>query len=187
MSVINTNVSATITSNALAKNDRAMSQSMERLSTGQRINSASDDAAGLAIASKMTSQIRGLDQAVRNGNDAISMIQTADGAMVEVTNMLQRMREIAVQGASDTNTATDRDALDIEFQSLEDQIQEISENTQWNGTNILDGQLGQVDFQIGANASQTVSVTFADLNTDQGTASATLSLAGVFTTLDGSI
>ncbi len=113
MSVINTNVSATITSNALAKNDRAMSQSMERLSTGQRINSASDDAAGLAIASKMTSQIRGLDQAVRNGNDAISMIQTADGALVEVSNMLQRMRELSVQAASDTNTATDRDALDI--------------------------------------------------------------------------
>ncbi|MDB4580979.1 flagellin [Porticoccaceae bacterium] len=187
MSVINTNVSATLTSNALAKNDRAMSQSMERLSTGQRINSASDDAAGLAIASKMTSQIRGLDQAVRNGNDAISMIQTADGAMVEVSNMLQRMREIAVQGASDTNTATDRDALDIEFQSLEDQIQAISENTQWNGTNILDGQLGQVDFQIGANASQTISVTFEDLNTAyNSSASATKSLAGVFTTLEGS-
>ena len=187
MSVINTNVSATLTSNALAKNDRAMSQSMERLSTGQRINSASDDAAGLAIASKMTSQIRGLDQAVRNGNDAISMIQTADGAMVEVSNMLQRMREIAVQGASDTNTDTDRDALDIEFQSLEDQIQAISENTQWNGTNILDGELGQVDFQIGANASQTISVTFEDLNTAyDSSASATKSLAGVFTTLDGS-
>ena len=187
MSVINTNVSATLTSNALAKNDRAMSQSMERLSTGQRINSASDDAAGLAIASKMTSQIRGLDQAVRNGNDAISMIQTADGAMVEVSNMLQRMREIAVQGASDTNTDTDRDALDIEFQSLEDQIQAISENTQWNGTNILDGQLGQVDFQIGANATQTISVTFEDLNTAyNSSASATKSLAGVFTTLDGS-
>jgi len=187
MSVINTNVSATLTSNALAKNDRAMSQSMERLSTGQRINSASDDAAGLAIASKMTSQIRGLDQAVRNGNDAISMIQTADGAMVEVSNMLQRMREIAVQGASDTNTDTDRDALDIEFQSLEDQIQAISENTQWNGTNILDGQLGQVDFQIGANATQTISVTFADLNTAFGTASATTALTtGPFTKLDGS-
>jgi len=184
MSVINTNVSATLTSNALAKNDRAMSQSMERLSTGQRINSASDDAAGLAIASKMTSQIRGLDQAVRNGNDAISMIQTADGAMVEVSNMLQRMREIAVQGASDTNTDTDRDALDIEFQSLEDQIQAISENTQWNGTNILDGQLGQVDFQIGANATQTISVTFADLNTAFGTASATTALTtGPFTKL----
>ena len=187
MSVINTNVSATLTSNALAKNDRAMSQSMERLSTGQRINSASDDAAGLAIASKMTSQIRGLDQAVRNGNDAISMIQTADGAMVEVSNMLQRMREIAVQGASDTNTDTDRDALDIEFQALEDQIQAISENTQWNGTNILDGQLGQVDFQIGANATQTISVTFADLNTAFGTASATTALTtGPFTKLDGS-
>ena len=123
MSVINTNVSATLTSNALAKNDRAMSQSMERLSTGQRINSASDDAAGLAISSKMTSQIRGLDQAVRNGNDAISMVQTADGALVEVTNMLQRMRELAVQSASDTNTSTDRTALNTEFTALTTQIE----------------------------------------------------------------
>ena len=102
MAVINTNIAATITANALAKNDRAMTQTMERLSTGQRINSASDDAAGLAIASKMTSQIRGLDQAVRNGNDAISMLQTADGAMVEVSNMLQRMRELSVQGGNGT-------------------------------------------------------------------------------------
>ena len=97
MSVINTNVAATVTSNALAKNERAMGQAMERLSTGQRINSAADDAAGLAISSKMTSQIRGLDQAVRNANDAISMIQTADGAAIEITNMFQRMRELAVQ------------------------------------------------------------------------------------------
>ena len=104
MSVINTNVAATVTSNALAKNERAMGQAMERLSTGQRINSAADDAAGLAISSKMTSQIRGLDQAVRNANDAISMIQTADGAAIEITNMFQRMRELAVQSKNGTNT-----------------------------------------------------------------------------------
>jgi flagellin len=168
MSVINTNVSATLTSNALAKNDRAMSQSMERLSTGQRINSASDDAAGLAIASKMTSQIRGLDQAVRNGNDAISMIQTADGAMVEVTNMLQRMREVTVQAASGTNTTDDLAALNIEFKALEAQIDEIAKNTEWNGTKVLDGSAGSVTFQVGASASQTISIEFADLNTDFG-------------------
>ncbi|MDB9969383.1 flagellin [Porticoccaceae bacterium] len=168
MSVINTNVSATLTSNALAKNDRAMSQSMERLSTGQRINSASDDAAGLAIASKMTSQIRGLDQAVRNGNDAISMIQTADGAMVEVTNMLQRMREVTVQAASGTNTTDDLAALNIEFKALGAQIDEIAKNTEWNGMKMLDGSAGSITFQVGAGASQTISVEFADLNTNFG-------------------
>jgi flagellin len=165
MSVINTNVSATLTSNALAKNDRAMSQSMERLSTGQRINSASDDAAGLAIASKMTSQIRGLDQAVRNGNDAISMIQTADGAMVEVTNMLQRMREVAVQSASGTNTQSDRDALQVEFSALATQIQAVGNNTQWNGKEILDTSAVATTFQIGSNASQTLTHTFAQVET----------------------
>jgi len=159
MSVINTNVSATLTSNALAKNDRAMSQSMERLSTGQRINSASDDAAGLAIASKMTSQIRGLDQAVRNGNDAISMVQTADGALVEVSNMLQRMRELAVQSASDTNTSTDRTALNTEFTALTAQIEATMVNTQWNGQDLLDGDSSSLGFQVGANASQTITVT----------------------------
>ena len=99
MTVINTNTAATLTANALAKNERAMSQTMERLSTGQRINSAADDAAGLAISSRMTSQINGLNMAVRNTNDAISMVQTADGALVEVTNMLQRMRELAIQAS----------------------------------------------------------------------------------------
>ena len=190
MSVINTNVAATITSNALAKNDRAMGQSMERLSTGQRINSASDDAAGLAIASKMTSQIRGLDQAVRNGNDAISMIQTADGAMVEVSNMLQRMRELTVQAASGTNTSDDLASLDIEFQALDDQIDAISINTEWNGQKLLDGSLGAVAFQVGANASQTISVTFADLNTDNSATEATgagTATTDMFTGLDNDV
>jgi len=174
MPVINTNVAATITSNALAKNERAMSQTMERLSTGQRINSAGDDAAGLAISSKMTSQIRGLDQAVRNGNDAISMIQTADGAMVEVTNMLQRMRELTVQAATGTNGTADLAALNTEFEALTAQIQSISENTEWNGKKLLDGSAGSIAFQVGANASQTVSIEFADFNTDFGVGSATL-------------
>ena len=166
MTVINTNTAATITANALTKNERAMSQAMERLSTGVRINSAGDDAAGLAISSRMTSQINGLDMAVRNANDAISMVQTEDGAMIEVTNMLQRMRELAIQAASGTNSSTDRAALDTEFTALASQIQSVGSNTQWNGTDIIDGTpgtSGAVSFQVGANASQTVSHTFADI------------------------
>ena len=118
MTVINTNVAASITANALTKNERAMSQAMERLSTGQRINNAGDDAAGLAIASRMTSQINGLNMAVRNANDAISMVQTEDGALIEVTNMLQRMRELAVQSASGTMSSTDRTALQVSSKTL---------------------------------------------------------------------
>ena len=177
MTVINTNVAATITANALTKNERAMSQAMERLSTGLRINSAGDDAAGLAISSRMTSQIKGLDQAVRNANDAISMVQTADGALIEITNMLQRMKELAVQAASGTNSATDRDALHVEFAALIAAVEDIADDTQWNGSNLLDGTVGSsgaVAFQVGANASQTISVTFADLETDGDSASSGL-------------
>ena len=166
MTVINTNVAASITANALTKNERAMHQAMERLSTGQRINSASDDAAGLAIASRMTSQINGLNMAVRNANDGISMVQTADGALVEVSSMLQRMRELMVQAASGTMTTADKTALNVEFGALEDQIHAISTNTEWNGTKLLDGSLGSFNLHVGANASQTIAVQFADLNTD---------------------
>ena len=168
MTVINTNTAATLTANALTKNERAMSQTMERLSTGSRINSASDDAAGLAISSKMTSQINGLNMAVRNTNDAISMIQTVDGAVVEITSMLQRMRELTVQAASETNTVADKAALNTEFQALDDEIDRIATNTQFNGTKVMDGSLGAVAFQVGANASQTISVTFADFQTNFG-------------------
>ena len=168
MTVINTNNAASITANALTKNERAMNQAMERLSTGQRINSAGDDAAGLAISSRMTSQLNGLNMAVRNANDAISMVQTADGAIVEVTSMLQRMRELAVQSASGTMGSTDRAALDVEFEALDAEILRISQNTEWNGTKLLDGSLNASaasTFQVGANASQTISLTFADLST----------------------
>ena len=166
MTVINTNTAATIAANALTKNERAMSTAMERLSTGQRINSAGDDAAGLAISSKMTSQVNGLNQAVRNANDAISMIQTEDGAMVEVTNMLQRMRTLAVQAASGTNTSTDRTALDLEFTALAAQIQDIGSNTQWNGVSMMDGSTTTATtFQVGANANQEVTHTFSQIKT----------------------
>jgi flagellin len=172
MTVINTNNAATITANALTKNERAMSQAMERLSTGQRINSAGDDAAGLAISSRMTSQINGLNMAVRNANDAISMVQTADGAMVEVESMLQRMRELAVQAASGTYSATDRSALNTEFQALGAEITRVGGNTQWNGTNILDGVAtsGAQSFQVGANASQTIDHTFTTIGKNSSTA-----------------
>jgi flagellin len=166
MATINTNMSAKVAANSLVRNDRSMSATMERLSTGLRINSAKDDAAGLAISSKMTSQIRGLDQAVRNANDAISMIQVAEGAMKEVTNMLQRMRELGVQAISDSNTANDRSALNNEYKQLSAEIQRIAENTQWNGTNILDdtiGSSGVSTFQVGANANQTIDVDFGNL------------------------
>jgi flagellin len=169
MTVINTNVAASITANALTKNERAMSQAMERLSTGQRINSAGDDAAGLAISSRMTSQINGLNMAVRNANDAISMVQTAEGAIGEIVNMLQRMRELAVQATTGTMNSTDKAAADVEFEALDAEILRVSQNTEWNGTKLLDGSLNAsaaTSFQVGANASQTISVTFSDFSTD---------------------
>jgi flagellin len=138
---------------------------MEQLSTGKRINSAKDDAAGFAISNKMTSQIRGLDQAVRNANDGISMLQTADGAMTEVTNMMQRMRELGVQSANDSNTGENREYLDLEFQQLKGEIDRIIKNTQWNGVNVLDKSFdnnttaGKFIFQVGANSGQTISHT----------------------------
>jgi flagellin len=157
----------------MTRNERSMSSTMERLSTGLRINSAKDDAAGLAISSKMTSQIRGLDQAVRNSNDAISMVQVAEGAMKEVTNMFQRMRELAVQSISDSNTTADRGALNNEYKQLSAEVSRIAENTQWNGTNILDGARTNTVFQIGANANQTIAVNFGDLSTNNATGSVT--------------
>ena len=173
MATINTNMSANIAANSMVRNERTMTSTMERLSTGLRINSAKDDAAGLAISSKMTSQIRGLDQAVRNANDAISMIQVAEGAMKEVTNMFQRMRELAVQSISDSNTNADRGALNNEYKQLSAEVARIAENTQWNGTNILDGARTNSVFQIGANADQTIAVNFGDLSTNNLTVAVT--------------
>ena len=168
MAVINTNVAATLTANALARNERAMGQSMERLSTGLKINSASDDAGGLSMGLTMTAQIKGLDMAAKNANDAISMIQTADGATVEIGNMMQRMRELAVQAVNGTQTAADLDALDLEYQALLSEIDRIAEATQFNGTAIITGAVGAtgtVTFQVGADSAQTVTVAFGDFNT----------------------
>lgn len=173
MTSINTNVSAQLTANALTQNNRAMSQTMERLSTGSRINSAADDAAGLAIVSKMDAQVTGLNQAVRNANDAISMIQTADGAAVEIDSMLQRMREISVSSSNGTNTTADLTNMNKEFANLATEIQRVVDTTQFNNTNILDGSVGTngvVSFNIGANASQAVDVDFANFALGSSTA-----------------
>ena len=171
MATINTNMAANIAANSMTRNERSMSQTMERLSTGIRINSAKDDAAGLAISSKMTSQINGLNQAVRNANDAVSMLQVGEGAMKGVTDMLQRMRELAVQAISDSNTTSDRSALNSEYKQLSSEINRIGGNTQWNGTNLLDGQIGSsgsVTFQVGANANQTVATSFTAMGSTEG-------------------
>ena len=188
MPVINTNISATLTANALTKNERAMSQAMERLSTGLRINSAADDAAGLAISSKMTSQINGLNQAARNSNDAISMLQTADGAYIEIGNMLQRMRELSVQAATGTNTTGDIANLNLEFNALGSSIDSIVANTQWNGMKVLDGSggaTGTFTFQVGANATQTLAVNFGDADAASGASK--IKVATALTTSVGSI
>ena len=164
MSVINTNVKSLIAQQALATNNRSLSKAMEQLSTGKRINSAADDAAGLAITSKMTAQIRGLNQAVRNANDGISMIQTVEGALNEVTNMLQRMRELAVQSANGTNSSTDRSSLDTEFDQLSAEISRISDKTTWNGMEVVGSAAGGYGFQVGADAAATVTISFIDID-----------------------
>ena len=174
MAVINTNIAATMTTNALARNDRDMAATMERLSTGKSINSAKDDAAGLAVSSRMTAQIRGLDQAVQNANDAISMVQTADGASIEIGNMMQRMRELAVQASNGTVTSTDQSSLNLEFVQLRTEIERVANQTQWNGENVLSGTAGTSSngtavFQVGGNSLQTMSVAFGDWNLNAST------------------
>ena len=178
MTVVNTNVSASLSQAALAKNERALGAAMEKLSTGSKINSAADDAAGLAMAAKFTSQIKGLDMAVKNANDGISMINTAEGALNEVTNMLQRMRELAVQSSNGTMTGDDRTYLNKEYQQLDKEIDRIEKNTQWNSTNVLDGTVGSsgtVTFQVSANftagsgstaSNDVIKVDFGNLGTD---------------------
>ena len=178
MTVINTNVSATLASNAIVRNERAMSTAMERLATGRRINSASDDAAGLAIASKMTSQVKGLEQASRNANDAISLVQTVEGAGKEILNILTRMKELSVQATSGTYSATDRDVLDLEFQQLKSEITRIETNTTWNGQVLMDGA-DTVAAQVGAGSGQTMSMTFGNWSLENDTTTdATASVYG---------
>ena len=195
MSVINTNIKSLVSQTALNANSKSVAAAMQQLSTGKRINSAADDAAGLAISSRMTAQVKGLDQAVRNANDGISLLQTAEGALIEVTNMLQRMRELAVQAANDTYTSSDRTSPNLEYSQLIQEINRVSQNAQWNGMTILNNttagsgaigtggtvaapatagtELRNVKFQVGANSNQTISAQFKDFSipmTDGGVA-----------------
>ena len=161
MTTINTNTSASIAANSLKQNDRLMNDAMERLSTGKRINNAGDDAAGLAITSRMTTHIDGLEMAARNANDAIGMIQTADGALSEITGILQRMREISVQASSATYTTGDITMINAEFTQLRDEISNIVDYTTWNGTALLDGQVNTAGGDV--KAVDTLEITQASL------------------------
>ena len=171
MSIINTNMSGIIATNAIIKNERDQSTAMERLSTGLRINSAGDDAAGLAISERMAAEVSGLKMANRNAQDAISMLETAEGASVEIVSMLQRMRELALQASTDTNSATDRVALDLEFGQLMNEILNIASQTTWNTMTIMNGGAPgatdlttsavvqmQANIHLGKNASQSTVV-----------------------------
>ena len=160
---INTNVSSLNAQRNLARTQGELSTSMERLSSGLRINSAKDDAAGLAISDRMTSQIRGLNQAARNANDGISLAQTAEGAMQESTNILQRMRELSVQAANATNSAADRSALQAEVNQLKTEMNRISQSTTFNGLRILDGSFVSQQFQVGPNANETIGVSIQSM------------------------
>ena len=175
MTVINTNINAIKAANASNSASMMQGMSMERLSTGKRINSAKDDAAGLAIATSMTSQVRGMNQGMRNANDGISMAQTAEGALSEVTNMLQRVRELAVQGASDTYSAGDRTKMQSEVTQLQAQITDVLANTEFNGNKLFDGTAGTagtVKIQVGATASDTINLTFGNVSAGPGVAAA---------------
>ena len=161
MTVVNTNVKSLVAQDSLMKSGRSLSTAMERLSTGKRINSAKDDAAGLSISNRMDSQIRGLTMAVKNANDGISLMQTAEGALDEVTNSLQRMRELAVQAVNGTNNVQDRAALDAEVQQLKSEIDRTAKTTQFNSINLLDGSFKNKILQIGDKADQTLKVGIA--------------------------
>jgi flagellin len=177
--VINTNIKSLMAANALTVNGRNMRNTMQSLSTGSRINGAADDAAGLSIRENMTAQIRGLNAAVRNANDAISMLQTADGAMEEQSVMMQRMRELGVLAQNDTYSSAQRTAMDDEFLALKTEIDRIGDDTQWNNFDLLNATGGNMggastfSFQVGANSSQTIEVTI----TDQSTAGALSAIA----------
>ncbi len=163
--VVNSNIASLNAQRQLLQSGADLDQASERLASGRRINSAADDAAGLAISNRQTSQIRGLDQAVRNANDGISLIQTAEGALDEVTNILQRMRELAIQSSNGIYSDTDRATLDAEVQQLKAEVDRIAETTAFNGQNVLDGSLGNVALQVGSEANQTIDFEVAGFST----------------------
>ena len=163
--VINTNVASLNAQRQLNGSGMALDRATERLSSGQRVNSAKDDAAGLAISNRMTSQVRGLDQAVRNANDGVSLIQTAEGALQESTNILQRMRELAVQSSNGIYTDADRNTLNAETKQLKAELERIASSTSFNGKNLLDGSLGTTKLQVGAFSGQTMDLTVGNFKT----------------------
>ncbi|MCP1675613.1 flagellin [Natronocella acetinitrilica] len=165
--IINTNVLSLNAQRNLTTSQGALATSLERLSSGLRINSAKDDAAGLAIAERFTSQIRGLNQASRNANDGISFSQTAEGALSTIGDALQRARELSIQAANDSNSATDRQALNDEVQQLIQEVSRVANATEFNGGNILDGSLQDIFFQVGANQGQTIAVNGVDARTSE--------------------
>ena len=177
--VINTNIASLNAQRNLTRSGNSLNVSLERLSTGLRINSAKDDAAGLAISERFTTQIRGLNQAVRNANDGISFAQTAEGALSTIGDNLQRARELAVQAANDSNSAGDRAALDDEVQQLLAEVARVANNTQFNGGNILDGSQDDLFFQVGANQGQTIAVSGVDSRTTQLGAQEAVAVSGL--------
>jgi flagellin len=164
MTIINTNVKSLIAQDSLRANNNSLAEAMERLSTGKRINSAKDDAAGLSISTNMTAQIRGLNMAIRNANDGISLMQTAEGAMQESTNILQRMRELAVQASNGTYSDQDRSQIQQEVSQLQTELDRIANTTKFNNQTILDGSFTGRQLQIGSNADQTMGVSLASIN-----------------------
>jgi flagellin len=165
--VINTNVSSLNAQRNLTKSQSDLATSLQRLSSGLRINSAKDDAAGLAISSRMSSQISGINQAQRNSNDGISLAQTAEGALSSVSDSLSRMRELAVQASNATNSASDRAALQLEVEQLVQQINTVASQSSFNGVKLLDGTFNSQSFQVGANAGETIAInSIASAKTD---------------------
>ncbi|HTF92249.1 MAG TPA: flagellin, partial [Verrucomicrobiae bacterium] len=163
--IINTNISALTAQRNLTRAQSGLERSIQRLSTGLRINGAVDDAAGLAISDRLTSQVRGLNQAVRNANDGVSALQTADGSLNEVSNLLQRARELAVQSANDSNSSSDRSSLQAEVSSILSELDRLAGTVQFNSRKLLDGTFQNAQFQIGANAFETVSFSISSVNT----------------------
>ena len=165
---INTNISSLNAQRSLGMNQASLATSMQRLSSGLRVNSAKDDAAGLAIAERMSAQVRGMNAAVRNANDGISLAQTAEGSLGKVGDALQRMRELAVQSANDTNSASDKNSLDKEFGELAKEVQRVLGATTFNGKHVLGSEAGILQFQVGANttANDTIDITTPDMTTD---------------------
>ena len=196
MSVINTNVASLNAQRNLAKSGQAMQTSLQRLSSGLRINSAKDDAAGLAIANRFTTQIRGLNQAVRNANDGISVAQVAEGALQESTSILQRMSELAVQAANGSNSTSDRTALNNEVTDLKAELTRISDQTRFGDTAVLDGTFTNKAFQVGVKTGETITISIGDsdatalsvnsisIATATGASSALAKIANAITTID---